>query len=52
MMEQGLLDTDGKKIAVSGLLDTGAEVSITSGIEKIELHQGRPDSDDFKIGSR
>ena len=29
MMEQDLLDTDEKKIAVAGLLDTGAEVIIT-----------------------
>ena len=28
MMEQDLLDTDEKKIAVAGLLDTGAEVHL------------------------
>ena len=43
-----LLDTNGKKIGVTGLLDTGAVVSVMpiKNLGKNGLHEGRPDSDE------
>ena len=47
-----LLDTNGKKVAVTTLLDTGAVGSVIPiNVGKDESHQVRTDTDELKIGS-
>ena len=47
-MTAHLLDTNGKKIGFTGLLDTGAIVSVMpiKNLIKSGLHEGRPNSDE------
>ena len=47
-----LLDNDGKEIGVTGLLDTREVVSfMPTTTWESGLHQGGPNTDEFKIGS-